>query len=771
MSRKKNSKSKEKDPISFTPHKEEKLFSNIYKTVLQFIQGKSFQPLTLGELSTRLHLQHQHSEILSKVLSTLIEENFLEVIRGRFSSKKIPETINTVSGVLRLHPRGFGFVKPENATLATPDIFIPKHLTNNAVDGDTVEVLVSEFVSEKGPEGKVVNISSRARTHLAGTIFQVSPSNDYYAYAPMLGPSQRVLVMTPKRTNLKVGDRIAMEVIEWGDKDFDTTAKLTRVIGHISDPSCDIPAALEEYELRKEFPRAATEEARLYGNRVSLKEIKKREDLRSLTCFTIDPDTAKDFDDAVSLTRDNKGHYHLGVHIADVSHYVHTGTALDIEAQLRCNSTYFPAYCLPMLPRELSDNLCSLKPNVNRLTASVLMEFDPEGTLVDYRMTRSVIKSCKRFTYREAKAVLDGKKESVHLDSLRLMVELCGHLKRKRYERGSIEFGLPELVVMVDETGTPLHTDYIVYDITHQLIEEFMLKANEIVAWHLTKQGKNLTYRVHDIPAEESMRDFSFLAGSFGYELSPTPTPKEIQKLFDEAMNTENGQYLATSYIRRMRLAVYSSDNIGHYGLSLEHYCHFTSPIRRYVDLVAHRLLFGENEEKEKLEMIAARCSEQERVSAKAENSVSLLKKYRLLEAQRIKHPYKQFEAIVTRVKNFGIYFEIVDLMLEGYLHVSELENDYFVFDEATASLKGRHQGQVYKVGDKIHVIPKEINLIFLDCKWDLVPEAILESTVKSKSKRSKKEMADRKNLFKKSFKTDLRKGHKKAKKHARRKK
>lgn len=744
-----NKKSKsiksEKKEIPVKSGKADKLFTNLQKTVQQFVQGKSFHPSTLGELSAKLHLPEQHTEVLSRVLTSLINQGILEVTRGRFTCKKIIEA-ETVSGILRLHPRGFGFVKPENATLATQDIFIPKHLTNNAVDGDTVEVLVNmDVISDKGPEGKVVNISTRARTHLGGTILQVSYNDDYYAYAPMLGSAQRVLVMTDSRTKLKVGDRIVMEVLEWGDKENHTTAKLTRIIGHISDPACDIPAALEEYELRKEFPANATEEAHHYGTRVSLTEINKREDLRSLTCFTIDPDTAKDFDDAVSLTKDEKGHFHLGVHIADVSHYVHGGTSLDIEAQLRCNSTYFPGYCLPMLPRELSDNLCSLKPNVNRLTASVIMEFDPDGTMVNYRMARTVIKSCKRFTYREAKAVLDGKKASVHLDALRLMVDLCGLLKRKRYERGSIEFGLPELVVVVDTAGIPTNTDYVIYDITHQLIEEFMLKANETVAWHLTSQGKNLTYRVHDVPAEENMKDFSILAGAFGFDLSPTPTPKEIQKLFDEAMDTESGQYLATSYIRRMRLAVYSSDNIGHYGLSLQHYCHFTSPIRRYVDLVAHRLLFGENEEKEKLEMIAARCSEQERISAKAENSVVLLKKFRLLEAQRKVNPQKQYEAVVTRVKNFGIYFEIVELMLEGYLHVSELENDYFVFEEAEATLKGRHHGQTYKTGDKIHVMPKEIDLILLDSKWELFPDTNPESTVTPKGRIARRHKSEKK--------------------------
>lgn len=715
--------------------KAEKLFNNLSKTVLQFIQGKSFHPTTLGQLAEKLHLPEQHLDILSNILNTLIEEGILEVIKGKFTYKKSSssQSIDAVTGVLRLHPRGFGFVKPENATLATQDIFIPKHLTNHAVDGDTVEVLVNtEFVSEKGPEGKVINILSRARTHLAGTILEVTRNDDYYAYAPMLGTSQRVLVFTDKRTKLKVGDRVVTEVLEWGDKENFTTCKLVRVIGHISDPTCDIPAAIEEYELRKEFPSHATAEARTYGTRIPLSEIKKREDLRHLTCFTIDPDTAKDYDDAVSLTKDDQDHYHLGVHIADVAHYVHTGTELDIEAQLRCNSTYFPGFCLPMLPRELSDNLCSLKPNVNRLTASVLMEFDPTGTLVNYRMTRSVIKSCKRFTYREAKAVLDGKKASVHLNTLQLMVELCGLLKKKRYERGSIEFGLPELVVIVDSAGLPTHTDYVVYDITHQLIEEFMLKANETVAWHLTKEGKHLTYRVHDVPAEENMKDFSALAGAFGFELSPNPTPKEIQKLFDEAMDTASGQYLATSYIRRMRLAVYSSDNIGHYGLSLEHYCHFTSPIRRYVDLVAHRLLFGEKEEKEKLEMISARCSEQERISAKAENSVVLLKKLRLLESHKKANPNKQYEAVVTRVKNFGVYFEIVELMLEGYLHVSELENDYFIYEETGNLLRGRHHGQTYQAGDKITVMPKEIDLILLDSKWELLLDYTPNSSVKS---------------------------------------
>lgn len=697
-----------------------KLFANILKTVQQFVQGKSFTPMTQDELMQRLHLPEQHRDIFTEILNSLTLQGYLESTRGRYSLKKT--SADVISGILRLHPRGFGFVKPENATIDTDDIFIPKHLTLNAVDGDAVEVMVNHDVThDKGPEGRVVTIISRSRTHLAGIVKTISRDGTPIAYAPMLGMSQSIFIESHDSPPLTIGDRIVMEVLEWGTKESPTLCKLSHRLGHISDSSCDVPAAIEEYELRKEFSTKAVEEASEFGRTVSRSEIDKREDLRSLTCFTIDPDTAKDFDDAVSLSKDSNGYYHLGVHIADVSHYVRPGTALDIEAQMRCNSTYFPGFCLPMLPEELSNNLCSLKANVNRLTVSVIMTIDREGNVANHRICRSVIKSAKRFTYREAKDVLDGKKKSSHLSTLNLMVELCGLLKKQRYDRGSVEFALPDLVVIVDEQGMPVKTDYVVYDVTHQLVEEFMLKANEMVALHLSEAGKNLTYRIHDVPSEENMKDFSLLAGVFGFTLSEKPTPREIQKLFQEAMDTSYGPYLATSYIRRMRLAVYSADNIGHYGLSLTHYCHFTSPIRRYVDLVVHRILFHENDNKEQLEMIAARCSDQERISSKAENSVVLLKKLRLLDYNKKTMPFREYQAIVTRVKNFGVYFEIVELMLEGYLHVSELDDDFYIFEEKSNILKGRRHHKVFSAGDRICVILKDVDFITLESAWSLV--------------------------------------------------
>lgn len=714
--------------------KERKLFKNLLRTTQQFIQGRSFSPLTLSELLQRLHLPEEHKDILKEVLDHLMREGSVELTNGRYTAQKSRDDV--ITGVMHLHPRGFGFVKPDATTAQMQDIFIPKHLTQNAVDGDKVEVLINnESISDRGPEGRVLSVLSRARSHIAGIVREVNQSGDIYAYAPMLGSSQKILVESEER-KLIPGDRIVMEVLEWGGKDRVTICRATHYIGHISDPSKDIPAAIEEFELETDFSAKAIEEAKTYGKSVSISEIRKREDFRKIECFTIDPDTAKDFDDAISLHKDSKGHYHLSVHIADVSHYVTPGSALDEEAQKRSNSTYFPGSCLPMLPKELSDNLCSLKPKVNRLTVSVIMEFDPNGDLLNYRISRSVIKSTKRFTYKEAKAVLDGKKKSPHLDSLKLMVELCGHLKRKRYERGSVEFGMPEMVVLVDANGVPTGTDYVVYDITHQMVEEFMLKANEVVAKHLSDQGKDLTYRIHEEPAEENMKDFANLAAAFGFDLSPTPTTKEVQKLFDEAMKTPYGEYLANCYIRRMRMAIYSSDNIGHFGLSLLHYCHFTSPIRRYVDLVVHRTLLDQPSDKVTLEKIASQCSEQERISAKAENSVRVLKKLRLLDAQKKQNAHKQYEAVVTRVKNFGVYFEVLELMLESYLHVSELEDDYYVFDEAKNVLTGRHRGMSFHAGDKLTVMLKDIDFITLDSKWSLVSE---EPRVRAKTEKPQK--------------------------------
>lgn len=713
----------------------QKLVSNFERTIKQFIEGSSYRPMTGETLLARLSIPPQHHDLFIGILKTMVNERILDFSEGRYQLPSSKEGV--VAGLIRMHPRGFGFVETDEKFQINEDIFIPKHATLHAVDGDRVEVLVDfENVSEKGPEGRVIAILERGRTHMAGIIRAVEPSGLLIAYAPLLGKTKRLEVEVPEGEKLTVGDRIVVEMTDWGSDREPATCRFSHKIGSINDPSCDIPAAIEEYEIRADFPQAVKEQAEAVGVRVPQEEIKKRVDFRDTEVFTIDPDTAKDYDDALSLSKDEKGHYHLAVHIADVTHYVQPGSPIDKEAKIRCNSTYFPGMCVPMIPGELSNNLCSLKADVNRLTASVLMEFDPAGALLHYRIVRGVINSKKRFTYKEAKAVLDGKKKSPHLPTLQLMVELCLLLKKQRYERGSIEFSMPELVVLVDEKGIPTGTDYVEYDITHQLVEEFMLKANEVVATHLSNQGKPLTFRIHDEPAEENMKDFAILARAFGYEIPDLPSMQDLQKLFDQAHESPFAPFLATSFIRRLRLASYSADNIGHFGLALTHYCHFTSPIRRYADLVVHRILFGDDHEYEHVEEIALRCSEQERISARAEGSVTILKKLRLLQA---KPQEATFEAVVTRIKPFGFFFEILDLMLESFFHVSELDEDFFTYDEGRMQLLGRHTGTLYQPGDKIVVGLSSIDLILQETKWYLIPEEHTHARSKSKPKKKKR--------------------------------
>lgn len=627
-----------------------------------------------------------------------------------------------LTGTLRMHPRGFGFVVLDENPDCREDVFIPRHLTNDAVDGDQVEVAVypESRKPEKGPEGEILVILKRARNQLVGTISNIG-KEQITAYVPILGENRVALVQRKKKQKLKVGDRVVLEIVEWGTKNKPTITTAAKIIGHIDDASSDIPVALEEYDIPYQFSKQTIQEAKRFGKEVQKKHCKNRLDLTNSACFTIDPETAKDFDDALSLTKNRKGEYFLGVHIADVAHYVKEGGHLDKEAKKRGNSTYFPGKCIPMLPEELSNNLCSLKQGVIRLTVSVLMHFDKKGELLDSQIKRSFIRSQKRFTYDEAKAVLEGKKKSTHSAAIKQMAELCQILKKKRNARGSIDFALPELVIVVDDKGNPIKVKTEQYHITHQLVEEFMLKTNETVAIHIEKNGKEQLFRIHEEPEEEGLEDFFSLARSFGFNVGQKPDQKDLQQLFEKVRSSPFHHQLAVAFIRTMKLAFYSPRNVGHYGLALEHYCHFTSPIRRYSDLITQRLLFDEEEDGIDLVKIGEKCSERERISFKAENSVKSLKKHRLLKRWMSEDPNRKYLASITKIKPFGFFFEIIELFLEGFLHVSDLESDYFIFDEKTPMLEGEKTKMRYIVGQEITVQPQEIDLIYLHTNWKLV--------------------------------------------------
>jgi len=689
--------------------KPSKVAENLQKTALQYIQGKRYSPSTINEIIKGLDIPELHHLLFKEVLDKLVEKGEIALQKEKYSTPM--PSVDLVKGVISVHVKGFGFVRCEKG----PDVFIPKHSLAGAVDGDTVEIEVNPVVSVKGPEGIVIAILKRSRTHLAGIITSKEKKN-YVAYAPILGIEKTVSIKSKK--TLKVGDRIIAKVINWHSGKNLVEAEMDRYIGHISDPSVDIKAAIEEFELPDGFTIEAIEEAKKFGKKALSKD---RKDLTSWEIVTIDPDTAKDFDDAISLTKDDRGHFFLGVHIADVSHYVKPGSNLDKEAYLRCNSTYFPGTCVPMLPEELSNELCSLKPKVIRLTQSVFAEFNPKGDLVQTSIERTCIKSKKRFTYKEALLVLEKKKKSPHADLLAKMVELCQLLKKKRFERGSIDFSMPDDVIIVDENGVPQKIERIEYDITHQMIEEFMLKANEIVAKELASKGKPLIYRIHEEPSSESFQDFFTYARSLGFTLPSEPTHRDIQKLFLQAKDSPQLPQLSVSFIRSMKLAAYSQENLGHYGLALEHYCHFTSPIRRYTDLIIQRLLFDEIDENTNIDAVALACSQKERVSFKAESSVVILKKLRLAATYFQDDPTRIYPAVVTKIKPFALFFEVQMFDLEGNLHISQIGNDYFEYNPTRMSFKGTRTGKSYSAGDTIYVRLENINYILLQSEWAIV--------------------------------------------------
>ena len=698
---------------------EQRLFDNLLKATYEFIKGRHYSPQTKQSLVERLNIHTAHIEIFENVLQSLKGEGKISLVEEQYhhaqkAQPKLAVGEFAVRGTISIHPRGFGFI---NRPSPQEDIFIPKTFIDGAIDGDLVDAIATA-VSEKGPEGRVVNIVQRRRQQIAGTVTECHEKTATI-YSSLLGEIHPISCRVNPSQPVAVGDRVLLSVQKWGQKKEPIDCSIEKVLGHVTDPSVDIPFAIAESGIRQEFPEAAVEEAKAFGTSVRASDLEGRIDLRELECVTIDPDTAKDFDDAISIKKTGTD-YRVGVHIADVSYYVRPESAMDAEARLRCNSTYFPNTCIPMLPKELSENLCSLKPDVERLAVSVFFTVTEDGETTDWKLDRSVIQSKKRFTYREVKAILDGA-ESPHKPLLKDMAAVCERLKHRRSERGSVQLYVPELIVKVDEKGAPTGTDLVEYDITHQMVEECMLKANEIVAIHLKKMGKDVSYRVHEEPAEESLRDFSTLAGSYGYTLPDVPSPQDLQKFFLEIEGTPNATHLAVCYIKSMRMACYSPDNIGHYGLSLEHYCHFTSPIRRYIDLIIHRLLLEGGPDRTTLTEICQDASERERISARAEGTVVSIKKLRLLENQWRKNPKTLFKAVVTRVKPFGIFFDLSALMLEGFLHVSELEDDYFLFDDLTGKLEGCDFGHTYGTGDQLVVRCDHVSILMQEASWTLV--------------------------------------------------
>jgi ribonuclease R len=627
-----------------------------------------------------------------------------------------------IEGVIHTHPRGFGFVAIPHSIW--PEVFIPKSRVGKAADGDTVLVDVDYTKGlDKGPEGVVKKVLSRSRETVIGTIFEVLPNGHALARVSVLKSKVLVRKEKKKQKNLAVGDRVRIAVKKWGEPGTDPEGVLKEKLGSIYEPKDDIQLAILEHEIREEFSPGVHREVESFPTRVTPKDCEGRRDYRNSLTLTIDPKTAKDFDDALTLCVHKNGHRTLVVHIADVSHYVAKGTKIDEEAFLRGNSTYFPGKCVPMLPPALADNLCSLKPRVNRLTVSVEMEFDEEANLLRSEVYKGIIRSQKRYTYEQAQAILEHKRKDPHAETIRKMADLSKQLRLLRKERGAVELSIKEVVINVDENGVPIEPVTVEYDESHKLVEEFMVKANEVIATRLDEKGIPSLYRIHEQPSDDNVKEFMGVLRNLGVKTSARIDGHFLSRTFEDFADHPCGPFLVGAYIRSMQMAIYDPEPKGHFGLQLEYYTHFTSPIRRYADLVVHRALFDDVYEEEELALVAKHCSERERVSSKAESSVIILKKLRLLQKYFVEDPTNVYRVVVTKVLPFGIVVSHDEVGVDGMIHVTDFHDDYYEYDEKAMKLVGRHTKRTLAIGTELEAYITSVNLIHLEVKWALRQE------------------------------------------------
>jgi len=630
-------------------------------------------------------------------------------------SRQTPNLANErlVEGRLQVNPSGFGFVVPESGE----DIYIAAANLTEAMHGDRVAVRI-ERETPKGLEGRIVRIVERAQDTIvgrfetdAGGLAYVIPF-DRRIKADIHVPSGRTLSAEPD-------DMVVVKITRWPTSARGPVGDIVEVLGNVNEPGVDTQIIIRKHNIPDAHSDESVEEARRLGGEVQPADIKSRTDFRDVTTVTIDGEHARDFDDAITLELLPSRNYWLGVHIADVSHYVKEGSALDREALERGTSVYFTERAVHMFPSELATGLCSLNPHVDRLVQSCLMEVDRRGNVVRYEMHDGVINSNSRMTYTAVNAILTDRDPAVIAEYKRLvplfelMHELFEILNARRRRRGSIDFDLPETEVILSEYGEIEAIVPAERNIAHRLIEEFMLLANETVAEHLVEQGMPSLHRVHEPPDEKKVAEFEEFIEPLGYSLGETGRsvrPKHFQKLIDRIRGTPEERPIAALMLRTMQKARYDAQSLGHFGLAAEHYTHFTSPIRRYPDLVVHRSLrevrrgavtdARREELEESLPDVARHTSEMERRADDAERELLQWKKVRFM-ADKVGDEY---EGYITGVAPFGLFIELVEHYVEGLAHISSMADDYYRFLEQQHVLRGENTKKVYRLGDKVRV-------------------------------------------------------------------
>ena len=681
--------------------------------VLSFVGSSKYQPLNKTELAEKLGVPVDERGAFRKLLVQL--ESSGKITRVRKDRYVLPQAADLITGVILINPQGFGYVLNETGD-GQGDVYIPSSQTSTALHRDRVVARITEeevtsFRAKRKRTGKVIKILERATSRIVGTLQQ---TKKFYYVVPA-DPNLVHDVYVPLKEDAKgrlpaINDTVVVRLEAWENRHVSPEGEIIEVLGPSRDPKVEILGIIKKHGLPTEFPDRVLEEAAEIPTEIPDTELAGRLDLRHLPIFTVDPDDARDFDDAIHVIPAGDG-WEVGIHIADVSNYVRPHSALDKEAYQRGNSVYLPDRVIPMLPERLSNGVCSLRPDEDHLTKSVLVRFDRTGRQKGHKFAATVIRSRNRLTYGQAYERLMGAYDDELTQNLKRAWELASKLRQKRFHSGALDLDMPEVRIKIDEEGRAVGLVQETNDISHQLIEEFMLLANEIVA-HETKTRNVLSvYRVHDDPNPDKIMEFREFLLSHGIQAGDLSQRAEMQKLLKKIEGREDAPALKVSLLRSLQKAAYSPLPLGHYGLAKSDYTHFTSPIRRYADLLTHRafnvLLGRQNAVKQlprsgQLEAVSEHLSLTERLAAEAEREATRLKKLEFLELL-VRKPHR-FAGIVSDVRNYGLLVEVPEILMTGLVHVSSLEDDFFGFDAVRRRLVGRTHKRVYQAGDHLTV-------------------------------------------------------------------
>ncbi|SFS32032.1 ribonuclease R [Marininema halotolerans] len=709
------------------------------REIIQRMVQESYRPMTLKELQENFGADIPgEQEAFERVLRTLEEEG--RVVRTRSDRFGLPERLNMVRGRLQGNAKGFGFVIPDAEMPFDSDLFIHGNEMNGAMDGDIVLARIQGQEEGKRPEGEVVRILKRGRLQVVGTYM------DSKHFGFVIPDDKRLSsdIFIPKngRNDADHGDKVVVKLVAYPEGSKSAEGEIVEVLGHRDDPGVDILAIIRKYQLPEAFPAEVIHEADQVPEKISEEEIQSqnRRDLRDRVMVTIDGADAKDLDDAVSIEPLANGHFRLGVHIADVSYYVKEGSTLDQEAYARGNSVYLVDRVIPMLPQRLSNGICSLNPQVDRLTMTCDMEIDAEGMVVHHEIYPSVICTNERMTYDDVTRILVEKDQELieryqslvpHFEK---MAELADILRKKRVDRGAIDFDFPEAKIKLDEEGKPIAIVKRPRTVSEMMIEEFMLAANETVAEHFYKLKIPFMYRIHEHPDPEKLQAFFEFITIFGQTAKGSAQkvkPRVLQKILERVEGKPEEKVISKVMLRSMQQAKYSAECLGHFGLAATFYSHFTSPIRRYPDLIIHRIMrevFEHNgkslPEKRKAELTAwlpeagQHTSDRERVAVDAERDTDDLKKAEFM-ADKVGDV---FEGTISSVTSFGMFVELENTV-EGLIHVSCMNDDYYNYDDVTLRMSGERTGKVYNIGDKVTIRVTGVNMEEHKVDFELVNE------------------------------------------------